>query len=108
MHGKWKEEQEARMKQQHTLYEKIDEAQRLRMEGLEAATNIRSAPRPLSGCHTCRFKGLEAATNTWSAPSLPSGCHTRILFVTLVLVKVPIAACRGVLGLPKRVQAADD
>lgn len=43
MHSKWKEEQEARMKQQHTLYEKIDEAQRLRLEGLEAATNVRCA-----------------------------------------------------------------
>jgi 1,4-dihydroxy-2-naphthoyl-CoA synthase len=47
IHSKWKEEQAQRMKQQRALYEKIDEAQQLRMEMLEATMQIRYAPMPL-------------------------------------------------------------
>jgi hypothetical protein len=43
MHGKWKEEQAQRMKQQHALYEKIDEAQQLRLELLDANMQVRCA-----------------------------------------------------------------
>lgn len=41
MHGKWKEEQEQRMKQQHALYEKVDEARQLRLQMLDSNTKVR-------------------------------------------------------------------
>ena len=43
MHGKWKEEQENRMKQQHALYEKVDEARQLRLQVLQGNTQARCA-----------------------------------------------------------------
>jgi hypothetical protein len=41
MHGKWKEEQEQRMKHQHAHYEKVDEARQLRLQMLDGNTKVR-------------------------------------------------------------------
>lgn len=44
IHGKWKEEQQERMKRQQALYEKSDEARGLRLELLESQATTRYAP----------------------------------------------------------------